>query len=131
MTPPSLSVPRPSPDTPAVRAAAYARVSTARQAQGQSVEQQLERLRAHAVAQGWGLADDDVFRDDGHSGATLRRPGLDRLRDRVAAARVDRVLVTTPDRLARTFVHQALLVEELERHGAAVDFRAAPSATAP
>ena len=45
--------------------AAYARVSTQRQAQANSTEQQLERLRAYAQAQGWGLPEENVFRDDG------------------------------------------------------------------
>src|SRR3982751_875838 len=78
-------------------------------------EQQLDRLRAHAAAQGWALAPEHVFRDDGHSGASLRRPGLDRLRDAAASARLDRVLITAPDRLARNYVHQVLLVEELQK----------------
>ncbi len=123
--------PHPLPGAPDDRAAAYARVSTQRQAQGQSIEQQLERLRAHAVTHGWQLAAEDIFRDDGYSGATLRRPGLDRLRDRIAAAGVDRVLVAVPDRLARNFVHQALLVEELERHGATVEFLDRPMSQDP
>ena len=62
----------------------YARVSTRRQAQAQTVEQQLERLTDHARQQGWDVPLDHIFRDDGHSGASLRRPGLDRLRDRAA-----------------------------------------------
>jgi site-specific DNA recombinase len=111
--------------------AVYARASTQRQAQAQSVEQQLERLQAHAAAQGWCLAPEDVFRDDGYSGATLRRPGLDRLRDRAAGARLDRVLITAPDRLARNYVHQVLLVEELERHGAVVEFLDRPMSQDP
>ena len=86
-----------------MQVAAYARVSTQRQAQAQTTEQQLDRLRAHAEAQGWVLAPEHVFRDDGHSGASLRRPGLDRLRDAAASARLDRVLITAPDRLARNY----------------------------
>ena len=105
-----------------MRVAAYARVSTRRQAQAQTIEQQLDRLRAHAAARGWELAQENVFRDDGHSGASLRRPGLDHLRDAAAGARLDRILITTPDRLARNYVHQVLLVEELQGHGAAVEF---------
>ena len=104
-----------------MQVAAYARVSTQRQVQAQTTEQQLDRLRAHAAAQGWVLPPEHVFRDDGHSGASLRRPGLDRLRDAAASARLDRVLITAPDRLARNHVHQVLLVEELQKHGAVVD----------
>jgi site-specific DNA recombinase len=102
--------------------AAYARVSTQRQAQALTTEQQLDRLLACAQAQGWDLSPDQIFRDDGYSGATLRRPGLDALRDLASAGRLDRVLITAPDRLARNYVHQVLLVEELQGHGAEVEF---------
>ncbi len=111
--------------------AAYARVSTQRQAQAQTTEQQLDRLRAYADAHGWELAPENLFRDDGYSGATLRRPGLDRLRDLTASARLDRVLVTAPDRLARNYVHQVLLIEELQRHGATVEFLDRPMSQDP
>src|SRR5687768_6318278 len=102
--------------------AIYVRVSTLRQAQSQTIEQQLARLRAHAQSQDWAVPDENVFRDDGYSGATLNRPGLDRLRDKVKAAEVDRVLVTAPDRLARNYVHQMVLLEELEHAGCEVEF---------
>jgi len=109
-----------------MRVALYARVSTQRQAQQQNVEQQLERLRAHLAAHaaqdGWEVHEEHVFRDDGVSGATLRRPGLDRLRDVVAARALDLVLVTAPDRLARNYVRQMVLLEELERGGCQVAF---------
>lgn len=105
-----------------MRIAVYVRVSTQRQAQAQTIEQQLERLRAHFQTQGWLWHDEDVFRDDGYSGSGLKRPGLDRLRDQVTQATFDRVLITAPDRLARKCVHQVLLIEELERSGCVVEF---------
>ena len=111
--------------------AVYARVSTVRQAQAQTTDQQLDRLRAHAERQGWDLTFDRVFRDDGYSGASLRRPGLDRLRDAAAGARLDRILITEPDRLARNYVHQVLLVEELQKHGAEVEFLDRPMSRDP
>lgn len=61
--------------------AVYVRVSTQRQAHAQTIEQQLERLRAHLQSQGQELTPEHIFRDAGYSGATLNRPGLDRLRD--------------------------------------------------
>src|ERR671938_467135 len=70
--------------------AVYVRVSTQRQAQAQTIEQQLDRLRAHLRGQGVELASEQVFRDDGYSGATLNRPGLDRLRDAVRGGEVGR-----------------------------------------
>ena len=114
-----------------MQVAAYARVSTRHQAQAQTIEQQLDRLRTHAAARGWELAQENVFRDDGYSGASLRRPGLDHLRDAAASARLDRVLITTPDRLARNYVHQVLLVEELQGHGMAVEFLDRPMSQDP
>jgi site-specific DNA recombinase len=114
-----------------MQVAAYARVSSRRQAQAQTIEQQLDRLRTHAAACGWELVQEHVFRDDGYSGASLRRPGLDRLRDAAAGARLDRILITAPDRLARNYVHQVLLVEELQGHGAMVEFLDRPMSQDP
>jgi site-specific DNA recombinase len=105
-----------------MRIALYLRASTPRQAQAQSCEQQLDRLQIHIQAQGWLLPSENIFRDDGYSGATLKRPGLDRLRDYAATAALDRILITSPDRLARNYVHQVLLLEELQSSGCQVDF---------
>jgi site-specific DNA recombinase len=98
-----------------MRIAFYARVSTQRQAQAQTVEQQLERLKRYAEEQSWAVPVEHIFRDDGYSGASLKRPGLDRLRDRAAARNLDLVLITAPDRLARNYVHQVLLLVNMER----------------
>src|SRR5438105_10741161 len=105
-----------------MRAAVYGRVSTTRQAQAQTIEQQLDRLRAAVAGHGWELHEQHVYRDDGYSGASLGRPGLDRLRDHAALAELDAVLVTAPDRLARNYVHQVLLIDELAGHGCQVEF---------
>ena len=79
--------------------ALYARVSTTRQQQHQTIEQQLSRLRDDvATRPDWSVADEHISRDDGYSGATLKRPGLDRLRDRAAMAAFACVLITAPDR---------------------------------
>ncbi len=114
-----------------MRAALYARVSTQRQAQAQTVEQQMERLTDHAGQQGWEVSVDQVFRDDGYSGASLKRPGLDRLRDLAAGRMLDLVLITAPDLLARNYVHQVLLLEELQGHGCEVRFLDRPMSQDP
>jgi len=114
-----------------MRAAVYARVSTTRQAQAQTIEQQLDRLRAEVAGRGWALEDQHVYRDDGYSGASLSRPGLDRLRDHAALADLDIVLVAAPDRLARNYVHQVLLIEELAGHGCRVEFLDRPMSDDP
>jgi site-specific DNA recombinase len=109
----------------------YARVSTANQVHQQTIEQQLDRLRSHLQAQGATLDDSLVFRDDGYSGAQLNRPGLDRLRDAVRERRIDRLLLTAPDRLARNYVHQMVLLEEFEQQGCQVDFLDRPMSQDP
>src|SRR4051794_9403025 len=82
------------------RVALYARVSTDRQAEHQTIEQQVERLQAYARQRGWEIAPEQTYRDDGVSGARLDRLALDRLRDAIGRGQVDVLLMTSPDRLA-------------------------------
>jgi len=114
-----------------VTSAIYLRVSTNRQPQAQTIDQQLERLRSHLDLQGESLLTDNIFRDDGYSGANLNRPGLDRLRDRVKNGAIDRVLLTSPDPLARNYVHQMVLIDEWERCGCKVEFLDRPMSQDP
>ena len=107
-------------------AAIYARVSSARQAKDQTIGSQLAALRDHASASRLEVPEAWVFADEGHSGATLVRPGLEALRDLAAQGCLDVVLVYSPDRLARKFAYQALLIEELARCGARVEFVKGP-----
>jgi site-specific DNA recombinase len=97
--------------------AIYVRVSTDRQTLAQTIDQQIERLRLHLTSEGQELKAEYIFRDDGYSGATLNRPGLDRLRDQLREGDIARVLITSPDRLARNYGHQMVLLEEFERSG--------------
>jgi site-specific DNA recombinase len=117
-----------------MRVAMYGRVSTGHQVEQQTIEQQIERLTAlvatHAT-EGWTLEPAHVFRDDGYSGASLARPGLDRLRDAIKGREVDRVLVTAPDRLARNYVHQMVLLEEWTRAGCTTEFLERPMSDDP
>src|SRR3954447_20089456 len=117
-----------------MRVAIYGRVSTSHQVEHQTIDQQLARLVAHVgahAAEGWALDPAHVFRDDGYSGAVLVRPGIDRLRDAVKGREVDRVLVTAPDRLARNYVHQMVLLEEWARAGCAAEFLDRPMSDDP
>jgi len=95
--------------------AIYVRVSTDRQALAQTIDQQIERLQAHLKGEGEELRAEYIFRDDGYSGATLNRPGLDRLRDQLREGVIDRVLIMSPDRLARNYVHQMVILERTFR----------------
>jgi site-specific DNA recombinase len=105
-----------------MRAAIYARVSTERQERQQTIDSQLSALQNWVGAQGHVLADAHVFRDEGFSGSRLDRPALDALRDAVRDAAVDMVAVFSPDRLARRYAYQVLLLEEFRRAGCEVVF---------
>jgi site-specific DNA recombinase len=111
--------------------AIYARVSSARQAKDQTIGSQLSALREHAATSRLDVPEDWVFADEGHSGATLARPALEALRDLAAQGCLDAVLVYSPDRLARKFAYQALLIEELARCGTRVEFVKGPRGDSP
>jgi site-specific DNA recombinase len=114
-----------------MRVAIYTRVSTPRQAQAQKIDQQVERLKGYAVRKSWTLEEEHLYLDEGYSGATLNRPGLDALRDAAAMAEFEVVLLTAPDRLARNYVHQVLLIEELQGRGCRVEFVERPMSQDP
>ena len=116
---------------PVTSAAIYARVSSARQKKDETIGSQTAALRDHAGQLGVELPEEWVFEDEGHSGATLVRPALERLRDVVAGVGVDVVLCYSPDRLARKFAYQALLIEEFARAGTRVEFIKGPRGDSP
>ena len=105
-----------------IQAAIYARVSSERQATAQTIASQLAALRERVAADGCALPEAMQFLDDGYSGTTLVRPALERLRDLVAAGAVDRLYIHSPDRLARKYAYQVLLVDEFRRTGVEVIF---------
>ncbi len=102
--------------------ALYARVSSDGQARGNTVASQLAELRARAAADGVVVGPEHSYVDEGYSGATLARPALERLRDAAALGEFERLYVHAPDRLARRYAYQVLLVEELRRAGVEVAF---------
>ena len=104
------------------QAALYARVSSERQATAQTIASQLAALRERVTVDGYVLPEAMQFLDDGYSGTTLVRPALERLRDLVAAGAVDRLYIHSPDRLARKYAYQVLLVDEFHRAGVEVVF---------
>jgi len=112
-------------------AAIYARVSSARQKEQQTIGSQTAALRTHAGQLGLDVPEQWVFQDDGHSGATLVRPALERLRDLVCQVPVDVLLVYSPDRLARKYAYQALLIEEFAKAGTSVTFVKGPRGQSP
>jgi site-specific DNA recombinase len=102
--------------------AIYARVSSEQQSEAKTIESQLSELRAHVKTLGLVLPPEHEFIDNGYSGSTLIRPALEQLRDVVAAGGIDRLYVHCPDRLARNYAHQVLLLEEFLRAGVEVNF---------
>jgi site-specific DNA recombinase len=104
------------------RAAIYARVSSDRQAQDGTIDSQVQALRERAAQDGLLLDEELCFLDDGYSGSTLIRPALERLRDQASAGAIDRLYVHSPDRLARRYAYQVLLVDELQHCGVELVF---------
>ena len=110
--------------------ALYARVSDRHVEEG-SIASQLASLHAYVDEQGDALDADRIFIDDGFSGATLARPGLDALRDHAMKGTIDHIVVFTPDRLARNHAHQLVLIEECKRLGVGIIFVNRPIAQTP
>jgi len=107
-----------------MRVAIYARVSTESQEARGNIGSQLEVLRQRVASEGHELLSE--FCDDGHSGARLDRPGLDAVRDAAEAGEIDAVWCLSPDRLARKYAYQVIVVDELARHGVVVLFHDTP-----
>ena len=103
--------------------ALYARVSSEQQAEAGTIKSQVSSLLEKISADGLALPTEQLqFIDDGHSGATLIRPALERLRDCIYNGLVDCVYVHSPDRLARKYAYQILLMDEFQKAGAKIVF---------
>jgi site-specific DNA recombinase len=114
-----------------IRAAFYARVSGEQQAAAHTIESQIAALNERAQHDGTPAPPERQFVDDGFSGATLIRPALDRLRDLVSVGTIDRVYVHSPDRLARNYAYQVLLIDEWRRRGVELVFLNRPLGQSP
>jgi site-specific DNA recombinase len=111
--------------------AIYSRVSSDRQKENHTIASQVTALLQYAESHGYVVPSEWRFQDEGYSGATLLRPGLEALRDLAAGGQLDGVLIYSPDRLSRKYAYQVLLVEELTRCGVEVIFLKAPSSETP
>ena len=107
---------------PALRVALYARVSSDQQTEQGTIASQVAALEARILQDELHLEPDHRFIDEGRSGATLIRPALERLRDAVTAGSIDRVYVHSPDRLARHYAYQVLVIDEFRRLGVEIVF---------
>lgn len=102
--------------------ALYARVSSQHQADEMTIRSQVAALRQRIEQDGFQAPDELCFQDEGYSGSTLLRPALERLRDLAYCRGIDRLYVHSPDRLARKYLYQMLLLEEFARQGVQVIF---------
>ncbi len=112
-------------------AAIYARVSSERQKQEDTIASQVTALEELARVRGYTVPEQWVFRDEGYSGSLLVRPGLERLRDLSAEGQLKAILVYSPDRLSRKYAYQVLLLEEFSRGGVEVIFALGPQGGTP
>ena len=112
-------------------AAIYARVSSDKQKEENTIFSQTAALKEFADAHEFNVPEEWVFEDDGYSGASLVRPGLEKVRDLAAEGHIQAVLVYSPDRLSRKYAYQVLLTEEFARYGVDTVFVKAPSSATP
>jgi len=112
-------------------AAIYARVSSDRQREHETIGSQTAAVQAYADAHGYVVPSAWIFEDDGCSGTTLVRPGLEAVRDLAAAGQIAAVLVYAPDRLSRKYAYQILLTEEFARRGVSLVYLNAPPTNTP
>ena len=111
--------------------AIYARVSSEPRPEAPTIASQVAALCERVAADGFALPESIQFLDENYSGATLVRPALERLRDLMAAGAVEHLYVHSPDRLARKYAYQVLLVEEFQRLGVEIVFLNRPLGQSP
>ena len=114
-----------------MQVALYARVSTSQQEKTDTIESQLEALQAYVAAHDHTVLPEHIFLDNGVSGSRLDRPALDRLRDQARLGDFEAVILLSPDRLARSYPHQWLLLEEFKKYGCRVIFMENPFGDSP
>ena len=112
-------------------AAIYARVSSDRQKENQTIASQTAALKEYDAGNGYSVPSEWVFQDEGYSGSNLLRPGLEALRDLAAEGQIAATLVYSPDRLSRKYAYQVLLLEELARCGVEIIFLKSPAGATP
>ena len=112
-------------------AAIYTRVSSDRQKEDHTIASQTAALLEYTKTNGYIVPPEWVFQDEGYSGASLVRPGLETLRDLAAQGQITTILVYSPDRLSRKYAYQVLLAEELSRCGVEIVFLKSPATGSP
>jgi site-specific DNA recombinase len=114
-----------------MQVALYARVSTSQQEKTDTIESQLKALQTYVATHSHTVFPEHIFLDNGVSGSRLDRPALDRLRDQARLGDFEAVIVLSPDRLARSYPHQWVLLEEFKKYGCRVVFMENPFGDSP
>ena len=109
----------------------YARVSSDRQREDHTIESQVAALVEYSEKKGYIVPNEWVFKDEGYSGSSLVRPGLERVRDLASEGQIETLLIYSPDRLSRKYAYQVLLIEEFGRNDVEVVFIKSPKASTP
>lgn len=112
-------------------AAIYTRVSSVKQKEGENIQSQVTALVEYAAQNDYEIPNGWIFTDEGFSGSTLQRPGLESLREIVHEGFVDAILVYSPDRLSRKYAYQLLLEIEFQKQGVELLFFNTPVAKNP
>lgn len=102
--------------------ALYARVSSERQAQTNTIQSQIDAIKSRIMADGLTVLEENQFIDNGYSGSNLVRPALEKLRDQIAARTIDKLYILSPDRFSRKYAYQMILIEEFEKFGVEIIF---------
>lgn len=95
----------------------YARVSTGRQENEQTIGSQVDEIKSRVETDSHVLSDKHIFLDDGWTGSMLARPALDELRDAIKRQEIGILYIYDLGRLSRDFTHQLLLIKEIEEAG--------------
>jgi site-specific DNA recombinase len=112
-------------------AAIYARVSSERQKEEKTIDSQMAAIFEYADSQGYTVPSEWIFKDEGYSGYSLARPGLERLRDLAAEGQIETILIYSPSRFSRKYAYQVIMLEEFARNGVNVIFIKSPKADTP
>ena len=105
-----------------VRVALYARVSSEKQAQANTIASQIAALEDRINMDGHKLLNELKFIDNGYSGSNLIRPALEQLRDKVASGEIDKIYIHSPDRLSRKYAYKMILLEEFQQSSTEIIF---------
>ena len=112
-------------------AAMYVRVSTQQQKEEATIESQKSILLEFAREKGFEISSKFIFEDNGVTGSTISRPGLDKLRDLASEEIFEHVFVLSPDRLSRKYAYQVLLIEEFKKKNIKIHFKSSPPSETP